>query len=408
VQAWRLAQLLLMEDEALDRGRFVVLDLETGSLDVNRTEIIEVAAVRVENGRVSDDMLTSLVRPSHPRSLTHDASELTGIRWSDVRTAPEPHEIVPALLAFLGDDTIAGHNLLDFDLPVLSRYARRFLGPVENPVLDTRMLAARLFPDAPHDLHSLARQFPMIPRPTHRARADAITTAHLLLRLLNELRRDREVDALSELLPLVALGMYDQGVPDRDEFAQVFDAAIRAGNSAAARSAVALLSGVAPERQLEQALSWLRSRPEPPDPDQERWQRLRRGWQDVLDRFRASTDDRSLASLLIYARLATALDTASESDGRVTLMSLHAAKGREWPLVFLIGLEEGVLPSWHATDDDALKEARRCFYVGMTRAKRQLVITWSAQALGRPRAASRFLSFLPEDVVEHRDYSANA
>ncbi len=405
LQAWRLAQLLLMDDETLDRGRFVVLDLETGSLDVNRTEMIEVAAVRVENGRVCNDMLTSLVRPSHPGSLTHDASELTGIRWSDVRAAPEPHEVVPALLAFLGDDTIAGHNLFEFDLPILSRYARRLRGTVENPMLDTRKLAARLFPELPHDLHSLARQFPTVPQPAHRARADAITTAHLLLHLLKELQRDREVDVLSELLPLVALGMYDQGAPDQDEFAHVFDAAIRAGNSAATRSAIAMLNGAAPPRHLEQALSWLRSRPAPPDPDQERWQRLRCGWQDVLDRFRASAGDHSLASLLIYARLATALDAASESDGRVTLMSLHSAKGREWPLVFLIGLEEGVLPSWQATDDDAIEEARRCFYVGMTRAKRQLVITWSAHALERPRVASRFLSSLPEDVVEHRDYS---
>jgi DNA helicase-2/ATP-dependent DNA helicase PcrA len=101
------------------------------------------------------------------------------------------------------------------------------------------------------------------------------------------------------------------------------------------------------------------------------------------------------------------MDLGVEGDGRVTMMSLHAAKGREWPLVFLIGLEEGVLP-FSAASEDALEEAKRCFYVGITRAKRQVVITWSAHALGRPRAPSRFLAGLPADAVRHRERSAGS
>jgi superfamily I DNA/RNA helicase len=407
LQAWRLAQMLLMGKETLDQGRFVVLDVETGSLDVNRTEIVEVAAIRVEHGRVSDTMLTSLVRPTHRDALTYEASQVTGITWNDVRDAPEPEQIVPALLAFIGDDTIVGHNLLEFDLPILARYARRFGATLDNPTLDMRKLAMRLLPDATYDLASLAKRFSLPCQPKHRAPVDATATAHLFLRLLEELRNDRVVDVLSELLPVVALASHDQGAPDRDEFALVFEAAARADGSRAAHQAFATLEAIAGPTHAEQARAWLRSRPRTSNGDEERWQRLRAGWQEALEQFRASAGDESLVSLLTYARLATSMDLGVEGDGRVTMMSLHAAKGREWPLVFLIGLEEGVLP-FSAASEDALEEAKRCFYVGITRAKRQVVITWSAHALGRPRAPSRFLAGLPADAVRHRERSAGS
>ncbi len=73
----------------------------------------------------------------------------------------------------------------------------------------------------------------------------------------------------------------------------------------------------------------------------------------------------------------------------VTLATLHAAKGLEWDHVFLIGLAEGVLPISYATSFDQLDEERRLLYVGITRARRTLRLTWSAGPRGR--TASRFL-----------------
>lgn len=87
-------------------------------------------------------------------------------------------------------------------------------------------------------------------------------------------------------------------------------------------------------------------------------------------------------------------------DG-VTLASLHAAKGLEWDAVFLVGLAEGTVPIQHATTEDAIEEERRLFYVGVTRAREHLALSWSLSRLpgGRPhRGRSRFLHGLaPED-----------
>jgi DNA helicase-2/ATP-dependent DNA helicase PcrA len=97
-------------------------------------------------------------------------------------------------------------------------------------------------------------------------------------------------------------------------------------------------------------------------------------------------------------------DSRSDDEGLVTLMTLHNAKGLEYPIVFIAGCEEGVFPHSRALDEGGLEEERRLFYVGITRAMRQLYLTYArrravfgAQTYGMP---SRFLDEIPGDLME--------
>jgi DNA helicase-2/ATP-dependent DNA helicase PcrA len=112
----------------------------------------------------------------------------------------------------------------------------------------------------------------------------------------------------------------------------------------------------------------------------------------------------SLAGFLDRAALLSETDRLRD-DVPVLLMTLHAAKGLEFESVFLVGLEEGLLPhSRSLTGEDALEEERRLCYVGMTRAMERLCLTWarSRQVFGQRRLSvpSRFLEEIPPDGVE--------
>lgn len=95
---------------------------------------------------------------------------------------------------------------------------------------------------------------------------------------------------------------------------------------------------------------------------------------------------------------------AGELKNAVTLMTLHAAKGLEFPIVFMIGMEEGIFPhSRSLMDKHELEEERRLCYVGITRAKDRLYLTFAKRRLffGQRTAGvmSRFLFDLPEEIV---------
>jgi DNA helicase-2/ATP-dependent DNA helicase PcrA len=108
--------------------------------------------------------------------------------------------------------------------------------------------------------------------------------------------------------------------------------------------------------------------------------------------------------------LVSDVDGFDESEQRVTFMTLHAAKGLEFPVVAIAGLEEELFPHARALmegGDEALEEERRLFYVGMTRAQDRLVLTWAGRRMHfgeySSRLPSRFLDELPPDCVEGLD-----
>jgi DNA helicase-2/ATP-dependent DNA helicase PcrA len=149
----------------------------------------------------------------------------------------------------------------------------------------------------------------------------------------------------------------------------------------------------------------------------ERWENVREliasaaEWSEVV-----SEEDEvatPLQRFLAEAALLSAVDTSSGQEEGVTLMTLHTAKGLEWPLVVLSGMEDGLFPLGRALESvEGLDEERRLCYVGITRARDSLLLTWArARRRGgelRPALPSRFLRELPPELVDEQRTSFGA
>ena len=122
--------------------------------------------------------------------------------------------------------------------------------------------------------------------------------------------------------------------------------------------------------------------------------------------YEESVDEPTLSGFLEEVALVADIDSLEESSNYVILMTLHSAKGLEFPYVYMAGMEEGIFPSYMSISADnpeeELEEERRLCYVGITRAKRELMLTAARQRMIRGQtmynAVSRFIREIPQEA----------
>ncbi|MFG6120384.1 DNA helicase PcrA [Thalassobacillus sp. B23F22_16] len=138
-------------------------------------------------------------------------------------------------------------------------------------------------------------------------------------------------------------------------------------------------------------------------------------FKSVTKNFEENSDDKTLIAFLTDLALIADIDQMDEDpmgDNKVVLMTLHSAKGLEFPIVFLIGMEENVFPhSRSIMDEEEMEEERRLAYVGITRAEKQLYMTHAKMRTlyGRTNMnpVSRFINEIPEDMIEGKAEKEN-
>ena len=204
-----------------------------------------------------------------------------------------------------------------------------------------------------------------------------------------------------------------------DLMSEAADAAT--GGVGAALEAVLSRSGYLAELEAERSIEAAGRHREPPGARgigprvrrAGRARRLRRARRDRWCRCRARAPEDAtdhpeglarVQAFLEAISLVTDLDENDPDQSSVTLMTLHSAKGLEYPVVFLIGLEDGVFPHVRSIGDpDELEEERRLCYVGITRAERRLYLchAWSRMMFGSTdyRPPSRFLDEIPSELM---------
>lgn len=193
-----------MAIETLEKGNsiialpldFVVVDIETTGLDYEECNIIEISAIRYQNGSLIDSY-TTLVRPPLEkiffpcrgengeyveRYIPDFISELTGITDEMVKDAPTIKEVLPVFLDFVKGSLLMGHNI-SFDIGFLMENTNRCgLPAFKNDYINTLRIVRKVFPDHPHyRLQDMADMCGITPSAAHRALADCETTANCYL-----------------------------------------------------------------------------------------------------------------------------------------------------------------------------------------------------------------------------------
>ncbi len=412
VWAWRFAQQLLISYEKhLAHGRFIFYDVETTGANPRRDEIIEIAAWAYEHRRPSGEPFHTLVRPQRgyiPRAATN----IHGIRYEDVADAPDIEEVLPQFLDYIGDDTLVGHNIRRFDNRFIDKACSKlFAGKGFYPhAIDTLRLARRLLPDLDHyslehlshalNLHNGAIQ--------HRSLEDLEVTADLFYLLADYLLLEKEQEALAEYLPLVGVSILAQDDSETPWRTLLLDAAARVIQARQKLPYLEdLLSMLSSElqRPLHQALQMLTGRRLPQNEEDYEWQTLESDFLQHVAAFKQHTQDHSLRAFLDYQALLNNVDTfAHEADkDAITMMTLHNAKGTEFPIVIIIGVEQENLPIWRSLNDPAkLAEERRVFYVGITRAQKAVYLfSTNDREDGFLRRPSQFAFEIPSKYIRH-------
>lgn len=244
-----------------------------------------------------------------------------------------------------------------------------------------------------------------------------------LLRIINTPRRElgnTSINKLADFATIHHCSLFDAATDDSCR--QSFSTRQRQALDGFTRLIMAATDDSDPLRAVNELIDklnyreWLRDQAENPAQADKRIAAIQE-WIGWLERMSTSIgsegQDATLEELSAQINLISSLDDDKQQEDSIRLMTLHAAKGLEFAHVYLVGVEEGILPHQNSLDEGSDEEERRLMYVGITRARQSLSISFSQQRkrfgdLQRCQP-SRFLDEIPEEGVywygrdEHRD-----
>ena len=411
IVALKLCQRLINRFESPNMADMIVYDLETTGINPKRAEIVEIAAHRLSAIGSEVAQYHSYVKPPGGH-IPRAATRIHGIKEKDVENAPGIEMILPELLRFIQDRILIGHNVAEYDNLILARDLRRYLKrDLSAPHYDTLATARRLFPRQRCSMGALADKFGIEHGDLHNALADVKVNREIFKELIKIDAYKREVKSLTELLPLVGMGILDKTEASELEAASqeetlteigaFFNAAKRFVQTHDAQLSDYLPLEAAAAEQTTAYMEELQDSIPPEFPEDIDWRQRRIQFTNAVFHFESISHKRSLTDFLDYQKLLTNVDELDDTTEQLTLMTLHAAKGTEFPIVIIIGMEEGSFPMWRQNlTEEALEEERRLFYVGMTRAQAQLYLSSVTYRFGdRDRAASMFVREIPSNYV---------
>lgn len=353
--------------EAYTHNKIVVLDVESTGLDTTSDDIIQIAAICYGKDGV-EDQLDILVKPTKE---VGDSYYVHG--FTDEQLAKDGLEI-PYALDLLGDfvqdKIVVGHNV-KYDLAIINsmRYRHQKAPLVHPGVYDTLDLAHKIYPNLTnHKLGTLSELIKTNAAPNHNALQDILATSEVLTHFIHKLgeKKDERYGYLEAYYP------YVQQVKGK-----VQDMVQNVLKMPTHETITYLMNTCSYKTYYDkEALHNLRD--------------FYKMTQQLYDQTLSHEDN--IMKLLTFSALhASEVEQSALFKGKIPVMTLHQAKGLEFDYVYMAGCNEGVFPSTRSVKEGYLEEEKRLFYVGMTRAKKKLYVSYNN---------SKKMSFLVEEIGE--------
>ena len=388
---------------------FAAIDLETTDKDIDRAEIVEMAAVRVRDGKIVGE-LHAMVQPRVP--ITSGARRAHGISDEDVAGAEFFEQVWPRFAEFCGTDLLVAHNGYRFDFPVLRRMTAA-LGAPQLCTYDTLPLARELHQGSAK-LADIAGRFGIDPGQSHRALDDTRTLAQVFLALgegkVARARKTALVNLLDQLGIALALADQDTLCTEAKLLRRLtpFYTLSRRSDSLDLYRGERELSGDDRLPPVEDIIELLggesrMARIQADKSAEDRYPAALSRLRPLIEQFSGLPLREQVSSFL--ERVVLSSRDVELSSGRVNLLTLHSTKGLEFSRIYIVGVEDAQLPGGLGRNPGPTKreieESRRLLYVGMTRTKDRLVLTRVNVRRGLPTGGKRFLE---EMQLVPRDY----
>lgn len=373
--------------EGLNAGKVVVFDVESTGTDTMTDEIIQIAAIRLGTDGSETECFERFICPE---KSVGDSQAVHGFSDEWLKEHGEPAEAVLAdFVEFAKDAVIVGHNV-GYDISILGSELHRHHLPQPrfSAVYDTLDIYRRFYPNLlNHKLGFLSEYFPIDHKPTHNALDDIRATALLLLYAVKE-NIEPTADRRRALI-----GSY------KNAFATIASQMATLRRKSNSERPTQLLAYIMNDMGVLQYYKQAR--------EEQRVEYIRDLYR-MMEQLEQEESELSgpdcLRRILQQAALtAGEPDQRIKNETRIPIITVHQAKGSEFDYVFLANMNVGVFPGMLAIREGKEEEEKRLFYVALTRAKKQLTISYiTTNHRGAPWSESPFLAYLPKELVERK------
>lgn len=371
-------QLLLNE---IERGNVVVFDVESTGVNTTEDEIIQIAGIKINKyGEVLDEFERKL----RPNRSVGQSEMVHGFSDEYLKENGEDStEVLIEFLDFIEGAIVIGHNV-SYDISILTSQLERLNLPRPNflDYYDTLDISRRFYPNlVNHKLETLGEKFQSEIKSDHDAMNDILCTKDVLISMIEEAIKPNIMQRVAS---------YEKYLKN---FTQIYKEIIDFREKSINLRPHELIAEIVKNSNL---ISHYKK-------DEIKMENMRYFYKvaESMDDDSLSCTD-SLNELLKITSLSNSeMDRMLEKYPKIPIITIHQAKGAEFDYVFLAGLQEYKFPTYQSIKNQDFEEEERVFYVAITRAKKELYLSWAENERDNKKQMCRFIDNIPKEYIEN-------